>query len=176
MQSFRSGTTALVVLHFPEDPMMHVAWAGDSQALLVKNGETVQIVNSHKASRKVTAILLFHPGLVINSDSFLSLQSERDRVISAGGEIFPLQGIDRVMGQLAITRAIGDTDLKPYITSEPEIVSFELDGDEDFLIMGSDGLWDGVTEDAAASEVYNRLKEDPGRTIASIDSIQAFFS
>lgn len=53
MQSFRSGTTALVVLHFPEDKMMHVAWAGDSQALIVKNGETVQIVNSHKASRSV---------------------------------------------------------------------------------------------------------------------------
>lgn len=66
------------------------------------------------------------------------------------------------MGQLAITRAIGDTDLKPYVTSEPEIVSIELDGEEDFLIMGSDGLWDGVTEDAAACEVYNRLKEDPG--------------
>lgn len=88
--------------------------------------------------------------------------------MKAGGEIFPLQGIDRVMGQLAITRAIGDTDLKPYITSEPEIVSFELDGDEDFLIMGSDGLWDGVTEDAAASEVYNRLKEDPGRLTKNI--------
>lgn len=53
LQSFRSGTTALVVLHFPEDKMMHVAWAGDSQALLVKNGETVQIVNSHKACREV---------------------------------------------------------------------------------------------------------------------------
>lgn len=52
-QSFRSGTTALVVLHFPEDKMMHVAWAGDSQALIVKNGETVQIVNSHKATRQV---------------------------------------------------------------------------------------------------------------------------
>lgn len=84
--------------------------------------------------------------------------------MEAGGEIFPLQGIDRVMGQLAVTRAIGDTDLKPYITSEPEIVSFELDGDEDFIIMASDGLWDGVTEDAAASEVYNQLKVDPGKT------------
>lgn len=64
---------------------------------------------------------------------------------------------------MAITRAIGDTDLKPYITSEPEIVSFELDGDEDFVIMASDGLWDGVSDDGAASEVYNRLKEDPGK-------------
>lgn len=53
LQSLRSGTTALVVLHFPEDKMMHVAWAGDSQALIVKNGETVQVVNSHKANRKV---------------------------------------------------------------------------------------------------------------------------
>lgn len=73
-----------------------------------------------------------------------------------------MQGIDRVNGQLAITRAIGDRDLKPFITSEPEVFSFELDGDEDFVIMGSDGLWDGVSEDAAASEVYNKLKQDPG--------------
>lgn len=53
LQSFKSGTTALVALHFLEDKMMHVAWVGDSQALLVKNGEAVQIVNPHKASRQV---------------------------------------------------------------------------------------------------------------------------
>ena len=53
MQYLRSGTTALVALHFPDDRMMHVAWAGDSQALIVKNGETVQLVNPHKANRQV---------------------------------------------------------------------------------------------------------------------------
>lgn len=90
------------------------------------------------------------------------MQSERDRIIEAGGEIFQLQGVFRVQGQIAITRAIGDTDLKQFIISEPEIVSFELDGDEDFVIMASDGLWDVVSDDGAASEVYNRLKEDPG--------------
>lgn len=75
-----------------------------------------------------------------------------------------MQGIYRVQGQLAITRAIGDTELKPYITSEPEIVSFQLEGDEDFIIMASDGLWDEVSNDQAASEVYNRLKEDPSES------------
>lgn len=46
-----------MVLHFSEDKMMHVAWAGDSQALLVKNGEAVQIVTSHKANRQVGKVI-----------------------------------------------------------------------------------------------------------------------
>ena len=57
----------------------------------------------------------------------------------------------RVMNKLAITRAFGDFEFKVgenntrkhYITSEPEVRLIEIDPFiDDFIVMGSDGLYD----------------------------------
>uniref|UniRef100_A0A6B2E7N1 Putative 205 kDa microtubule-associated protein n=1 Tax=Phlebotomus kandelakii TaxID=1109342 RepID=A0A6B2E7N1_9DIPT len=132
-RTLKGGTTALCVLHRPEEKWLYVGWVGDTQALLVKNRKVFQTVKSHKADD----------------------ESEQKRIARQGGACIMYNGVWRVNGQLAITRAIGDVDYKPYVTSEPEIMSIPLDGDEDFLIMASDGLWDHVKEDDAAITVYN---------------------
>uniref|UniRef100_A0A1B0CF58 PPM-type phosphatase domain-containing protein n=1 Tax=Lutzomyia longipalpis TaxID=7200 RepID=A0A1B0CF58_LUTLO len=131
--TLKGGTTALCVLHRPEEKKLYVGWVGDTQALLVKNRKVFQTVKPHKAD----------------------VESEQKRIARQGGACLMFNGIWRVNGQLAITRAIGDVDYKPYVTSEPEIMSIPLGGDEDFLIMASDGLWDHVKEDDAAITVYN---------------------
>ncbi|DBA00677.1 TPA: LOW QUALITY PROTEIN: hypothetical protein N0F65_003606, partial [Lagenidium giganteum] len=73
-------------------------------------------------------------------------------------------GVKRVAGSLAVTRAFGDFYLKceelstppfkskvPYITAEPSVTVRKLDGSEKFLILASDGLWEMVEpEDALA--------------------------
>ncbi|GAB0087386.1 PPM-type phosphatase domain-containing protein [Sergentomyia squamirostris] len=133
----KGGTTALCVLHRPDEKWLHVGWVGDTQALLVKNRKVFQTVKSHKAD----------------------VESEQKRIARQGGACIMYNGVWRVNGQLAITRAIGDVDYKPYVTSEPEIISIPLDGDEDFLIMASDGLWDHVKEDDAAITVYNMIEQ-----------------
>ncbi|CAG9585185.1 unnamed protein product [Danaus chrysippus] len=51
---------------------------------------------------------------------------------------------------------------KPYVTAQPEIVVVELDGDEDFVVVACDGLWDVVSEDAVAISVYDQLMRNPG--------------
>lgn len=56
-QNLRSGTTAVCALLRPTEQMLYVAWLGDSQALLVRNGEGVQVVNPHKPDRKVWNIM-----------------------------------------------------------------------------------------------------------------------
>lgn len=61
----------------------------------------------------------------------------------------------------------GDVSLKPYITSEPDFLNVSLDGSEDFLVMASDGLWDFVTDDDVAREVYNLITAFPGVYILS---------
>jgi protein phosphatase 1L len=53
-------------------------------------------------------------------------------------------GVWRVQGSLAVSRAIGDLHLKQWIISEPEIIKLPLTSDCQFLIMASDGLWDKV--------------------------------
>jgi protein phosphatase 2C len=53
-----------------------------------------------------------------------------------------------VLGVLAMSRAIGDGYLKPYVSSVPEVVIDRSDGDE-CLILTSDGLWDVVSNEDA---------------------------
>lgn len=45
--------------------------------------------------------------------------------------------------------ATGDSYLKPYVTSEPEVTVTERSEEDECLILGSDGLWDVVTNDMA---------------------------
>ncbi|XP_059610474.1 serine-rich adhesin for platelets-like [Phlebotomus argentipes] len=145
-RTLKGGTTALCVLHRPEEKWLYVGWVGDTQALLVKNRKVFQTVKPHKADD----------------------EAEQKRIARQGGACIMYNGVWRVNGQLAITRAIGDVDYKPYVTSEPEIMSIPLDGDEDFLIMASDGLWDHVKEDDAAIAVYNMAAQKATDTSSCI--------
>lgn len=96
-------------------------------------------------------------------DTFL--QSERQRIEGSGGVVleFPV-GCYRVNGRLAVSRAIGDYGLKDVVISEPDIVCIQLNGNEDFLLMACDGLWDYVLEDEVALMVYNMLEKNKGKS------------
>ncbi len=49
------------------------------------------------------------------------------RVEAAGGQILFWNGV-RVMGLLAVSRAIGDHSLRPYVISQPEVSAPEAHG------------------------------------------------
>lgn len=49
--------------------------------------------------------------------------------------------VARVNGQLAVSRAFGDKNLKSHLRSDPDIRHDEIDSDTEFLILASDGLW-----------------------------------
>lgn len=53
-ENLSSGTTAVCALYRPVEKKLYVGWVGDSQALLVKQGNSLQIVNPHKASSEVS--------------------------------------------------------------------------------------------------------------------------
>ena len=80
-----------------------------------------------------------------------------------GGVVLYWSNSYRVNGSLAVSRAIGDILHKPFVTAEAEISVIDLDGEEDFFVMGCDGLWDSLTEDDIALTVYKRLKENPSK-------------
>lgn len=76
----------------------------------------------------------------------------------------------RVMNRLAITRAFGDFEFKifqisgseahrrQYITSDPEIRMIEIDPfTDDFILLGSDGVFDKFTSQEVVSFVRNRV-------------------
>ena len=49
----------------------------------------------------------------------------RARVEAAGGQILFWNGV-RVMGVLAVSRAIGDHCLRPFVIAQPEVLLFSL--------------------------------------------------
>lgn len=44
-------------------------------------------------------------------------------------------------GQLAVSRAFGDRNLKSHLRCDPDVTNANIDADTDFLILASDGLW-----------------------------------
>ena len=69
---------------------------------------------------------------------------EMKRVIEMGGTVYN----DRVNGMLAISRALGDHQLKrpilanDVVSNMPDITSTELTDGDMFVIIACDGLWD----------------------------------
>lgn len=63
---------------------------------------------------------------------------------------------------LAMSRAIGDSYLKPFVISDPEVRVVERnDGEDEFLILASDGLWDVVSNEVACNVVRACLRSRP---------------
>ena len=115
----KNGCTAVVVLI--QGVNLTVGWLGDSQVVLCKDGQAIQLMDPHKPDR----------------------EDERERIEALGGSVLYFGGW-RVNGSLGVSRAIGDYEMKPYITGEPDIEEYEMEGDEEFLIIACDGLWDTV--------------------------------
>lgn len=111
------GTTALVSIIMGSK--LFVANAGDSRAILVQRGaRVVPLSRDHKPS----------------------LPDELQRITGLGGKVI-FWGRWRVEGILAVSRAIGDMHLKPYVTPEPEVTEWEITENDFFLILASDGTF-----------------------------------
>ena len=49
----------------------------------------------------------------------------------------------------------GDVSQKPFVSSDADVVQVELDGDEDYVVLGCDGVWD-VVQAAAIPAIVHR--------------------
>lgn len=100
--------------------------------------------------------------VVLSKDHVASCLEERERVINAGGQV-KWQVDDWRVGPAAlqVTRSIGDDDLKPAVTAEPEISETILSAEDEYLVMASDGLWDVLSNAEVVSIIKDTVKE-PG--------------
>lgn len=137
VKNLTDGTTAVVaVVH---GKRIYVANAGDSRCILVqKGGKSKAMSIDHKPNRP----------------------DEEKRIIDLGGKVIHW-GRWRVQGILAVSRAIGDVSLQPYITCEPEIIEKDIISNEDeFLVLASDGLWDVLSNEMVAKLVMEKAPKD----------------
>lgn len=123
-----SGCTAVVSLLVSEEDSpgrVYCANSGDSRCVLGLAGEAKPLSFDHK------------PG---NPE-------EHTRILNAGGFV----EFDRVNGNLALSRAIGDFEFKQnsslpaekqIVTAEPQVIEHMCTGEEEFLVLACDGIWD----------------------------------
>ncbi len=102
-RNFTSGSTVVVILLVGN--CLYVANVGDSEAVLAKRTSD----SSYEA-------------ILLSQKQKPSDPGEKDRIKKAGGHVV----FGRVMGSLAVSRAIGDRDFKfPFNKSEADFVSSE---------------------------------------------------
>uniref|UniRef100_M1DLW0 protein-serine/threonine phosphatase n=1 Tax=Solanum tuberosum TaxID=4113 RepID=M1DLW0_SOLTU len=118
------GSTAIIAI--VTDHAIVIANCGDSRAVLSRNGNALSVSFDHKPNRR----------------------DELARIKAAGGKLVYSRGL-RVQGFLAMSRAIGDSYLKPYVISEPEFTFVKRKVNDECLILASDGLWDVVSNETA---------------------------
>ncbi|CAN7075324.1 unnamed protein product [Brassica oleracea var. botrytis] len=127
------GSTAVVSVVTPEKIV--VSNCGDSRAVLCRNVLAIPLSSDHKPDRP----------------------DELNRIQEAGGRVIYWDGA-RVLGVLAMSRAIGDNYLKPYVIPDPEVTVTDRTEDDECLILASDGLWDVVTNETACGVARMCLK------------------
>lgn len=84
---------------------------------------------------------------------------EKKRIQEAGGFV-AMNGVWRVQGVLATSRALGDYPLKDkkVLVADPDVLSFSVaDHRMEFAVLASDGLWDTHTNEEAVALVRGEL-------------------
>lgn len=133
-QEMRDGTTAVAA--YIRGGKLWVANVGDSRAVLSRKGVAKALSEDHRPN----------------------IESEQHRIESRGGTVFHM-GSWRVEGVLAVTRAIGDKDLKKCVTAHPHIVQLDLSAGDELLVLATDGLWDVMSNQEVVDEALRH--DDP---------------
>ncbi|XP_077284722.1 protein phosphatase 1L [Arctopsyche grandis] len=133
-----AGTTALIAIL--ENEMLTVANVGDSRGVMCDSkGNAIPLSFDHKPQQ----------------------MREQKRIKEAGGFI-AFNGVWRVAGILATSRAMGDYPLKDkkYVVADPDVLTFNLtDHKPLFVILATDGLWDTFSNEEAVNFIKERLDE-----------------
>ncbi|CAN0901480.1 Protein phosphatase 2C 56 [Linum grandiflorum] len=125
------GSTAVVVVL--SSCQIITSNCGDSRALLCRGTQAIPLSVDQKPDR----------------------EDELQRIEEAGGKVFNWNGA-RVLGVLAMSRAIGDRYLRPFVIPVPEVTFTTRTEEDECLIVASDGLWDVMTNDEVG-EVARRI-------------------
>lgn len=138
-----SGCTATSILVSKLQNLLVCGNAGDSRTVVSTKGRAKALSYDHKPT----------------------LASERSRIVAAKGFV----EMDRVNGNLALSRAIGDfefksnSELPPHeqiVTAVPDIIEHKLNYDDDeFVILACDGIWDCLSSQECVDLVHYGISQ-----------------
>lgn len=144
-----SGCTACTVLVTPKT--VTCASVGDSRAVLCRGGVAVDLSTDHKPEDEL----------------------EKKRIEAAGGHVEN----NRVNGQLAMSRAIGDYSYKQQtaigvdeqlVTPKPDVVSKERTAEDSYVVVACDGIFDVLTNQELVDFINEQIKANPTKSLTDI--------
>lgn len=138
-----SGTAAATI-HLLDDHFL-AANVGDSRVVIGTGSRAIQLTIDHKPD----------------------LPEERARIEGLGGKVISWD-VPRVQGVLAMSRALGDPGLKPFVSPDPRIVEGRLGAENNFVVVACDGVWDVLTPEEVMTVVWD--VEEPNQAAESIVS------
>ncbi len=131
------GTTALVAVL--ENDHLHIAWAGDSRAVVIRNNQILCQTIDHTFNTAVEKLRAEINGFSISS---YRLQGKTISRISPDGFI--------------PSRALGNHEYsckqKKAMIGNPDVISISVQPN-DLVVMGSDGLFDDLTLEQISEQV-----------------------
>ena len=157
-----AGSCALLSFYDSHSRKLHVALTGDSRAVLGRQRYDAD------GELKYDVYVLTTEQNAMNPDELERLGAEHPgEDIVQNGRLFGM-GVSRAFGDARLKwprdaqdklkrRYLGrpppdEVKTPPYITAEPEVTSIDIQPG-DFLIMGSDGLWESLTSEEAVGLV-----------------------
>lgn len=163
-----NGSCALLALFDPSTRTLRIACTGDSRAVLGYQNDDgkwetmpLSVDQNVKNAAEMERVHREHPGedALVRSSYYMGL--EPTRVFGDGRQKWPLELFNEA-GRRFNTNYFGknrprtpDTyKTPPYHTAQPEVTTLQLkQGRPAFLIIGTDGLWDTMTNEQAVGLV-----------------------
>ena len=154
-----TGSTATIVYieKIEGKKILYCINVGDSRCVLVNNNGSMRM----------------------SYDDRVNDPKEEERIINQGGVILN----NRVYGRLMLSRSFGDWAIKKYgVIVEPHITKIEINENDSFLIIASDGLWDVIKDEECKgfTEKYTDTLETCKNLVneclnrGSVDNISCF--
>ncbi|KAL3538212.1 hypothetical protein ACH5RR_001578 [Cinchona calisaya] len=142
--SYNSGTTGLTIVR--QGDFIFIANVGDSRAVLATTSDDGNLVS-------VQLTIDFKP----------NLPQETERINKCRGRVFCLHdepGVHRMWlpdeesPGLAMSRAFGDYCVKNFgLISVPEVTQRHITGEDQFVVLATDGVWDVISNQEAVEIV-----------------------
>ncbi|OQS00146.1 hypothetical protein THRCLA_06190, partial [Thraustotheca clavata] len=157
----QAGSTATTV--FIAGSRMYIANVGDSRTVLSRRGKAVRLSNDHKPSRPDEAQRIRNTGgFIIHGRIMGELAVSRAfgdcefKTYDTSGTQSTLQ-LEDDFGNEQPTVNPNEILKGPLVIATPEVTIASLKDDEDFLVMGSDGLFDVFEDQAAVDYIKDQL-------------------
>lgn len=133
------GSTACILIQYCDDKFQ-VINIGDSKVSCIKNNKCMSLCRIHK------------PNMIYEKERIDKI----NKTAIKKQEIYDDGGVYRIV-DLSVSRSFGDSYANPYVIHEPDIYNYNEKFD--YIVLGSDGVWDEMTDDEVYHFINNNINK-----------------